>query len=146
MRYEILLPPLPPGFCPGKDFKVCHLSERPAFLRIEGGRLSEEGFLKELRVEGGVSLYKGTWGSILMMIDLVKAGRIQVISLPSPTKSKGRPITEKQRRFLLSLMEELGERHPIPASRRDASLLINYLLDKRRKRKKEVRHGKVVKS
>jgi len=135
-KYEVLCPPLPPNEL--NDFKVCLLSKRPAFLKIEGGRLTEEGFLKEVRVDGNVSLYSGTWGLIKATLDLIRKGRIKVIPLAgteTPTLTE-KPITEKQKKLLISLMEELGEKHPIPGSRRDASTLIQYLLSRKRAMKK----------
>jgi len=74
---RILCPPLPPQrVAELEDFKVCYLSKRPVFLMIDGGRLSEEGLLKEIRVNGKVSLYKGTWSLAKTTLDLLKKGRI----------------------------------------------------------------------
>jgi len=138
MEYSvrILCPPIPPQGVAGlEDFKVCHLSKRPAFLKIEGGRLSEEGFLKEVRVDDRMSLYKGTWGLVKITLDLLSKGKIRII--PTETE-KEKPITPKQKVLIQQLCRELNETHPIPASRRDASMLIQHLLSRKKVKKREV--------
>ena len=137
MRFELICPPLPPQEV-GRlnDFKACDLSRRPAFLKIAGGRLSEEGFLKEVRVDDRGSLYKGPWSLVKATLDLIKKGKIRVIPLAGAETETEKPITRKQRTLLISLMKELGEKYPIPGSRRDASLLIQHLISRKRAMKK----------
>ena len=119
---QILCPPLPPNHNLN-DFKACPLGKRPVFLKIKGGRLSEEGFLREVRVDGSMSLYKGTWALVRATLDLMRKGKLKVLPLAGTGKGTEKPITEKQRKLLISLMEELGEKYPIPGNRKDASLL-----------------------
>jgi len=137
-RIKILCPPLPP-VNDYNDYKACLLDRRPVFLRIDGGRLEEEGFLKGVRVDNRCSLYKGTWLLIRATLDLIRKERIRVIPLAETETGTGKPITEKQRRLLIALMEELGEKHPIPATRRDASELIDKLKLRKRVMKKRKR-------
>lgn len=140
MKYEVLCPPLSPSSAKElADYKVCWLSKRPAFLKIEGGRLSEEGFLKEVRVDESMALYKGSWALLKATLDLIRKGEIEVVPLaatetPTPTQ---KPITEKQRKLLIALMKELNIKHPIPGSRKDASTLIKILLSRKRTKKKK---------
>ena len=128
---QLLCPPLPPNHGLD-DFKACPLDRRPVFLKIKGGRLSEEGFLKEVRVDDHGSLYRGTWSLVKATLDLMRKGKLRVIPLAGTGTETEKPITERQKKLLLSLMEELGERYPIPSTRRDASLLIQTLLSRKR--------------
>ncbi len=128
---QILCPPLPPNH-DLDDFKACPLDRRPVFLKIAGGRLSEEGFLKEVRVDDHGSLYKGPWSLIKATLDLIRKGKVRVIPLAGTETETEKPITRKQKTLLISLMKELGEKYPIPGSRRDASLLIQHLISRKR--------------
>ena len=134
---QILCPPLPPNH-DLNDYKACLLSKRPVFLKIKGGRLSEEGFLKEVRVDGSMSLYKGTWALVKVTLDLIRKKKISVIPLAGTGTDTPKPPTEKQKAFIRQLCKELNENHPIPSTRRDASLLIQSLLSRKRARKKAV--------
>ena len=137
MRFELICPPLPPQEVDRlNDFKACDLSRRPAFLKIAGGRLSEEGFLKEVRVDDHGSLYKGPWSLVKATLNLVKKGKIRVMPLAGTETDVPKPPTEKQRSLILQLCRELGETHPIPSTRRDASLLIQALISRKRAMKK----------
>ena len=130
---QLLCPPLPPEIpYELKGYKACPLDRRPVFLKIKGGKLSEEGFLKEVRVDGSMSLYKGTWALVRVTLDLIKGGKIHVIPLAGTGKRTPKPPTEKQRNLILQLCRELGETHPIPSTRRDASLLIQTLISRKR--------------
>ncbi|HHJ63309.1 MAG TPA: hypothetical protein ENJ61_00215 [Aquifex aeolicus] len=133
---QILCPPLSPNH-DLNDFKACSLDRRPTFLKIKGGRLSEEGFLKEVRVDDHGSLYRGTWSLVKATLDLMRKGKVRVIPLAGTGTETEKPITEKQRRLLLSLMKELGEKYSIPATRKDASVLIDYLKSRKRAVKKK---------
>ena len=134
---ELLCPPLPPQEVSRlTDFKVCWLYERPVFLRIRGGRLSEEGFLKEVRVDSHGSLYRGTWSLVKATLDLMRKEKIRVIPFAGTETPKA--ITEKQRALILQLCKELNENHPVPSTRRDASALIQYLLSRKRAMGKRV--------
>ena len=139
MKYsvELFCPPLPPNH-DLNDYKACPLDKRPVFLKIKGGKLSEEGFLREVRVDSHGSLYKGTWALVKATLDLMRKEKVRIIPLAGTETGTDKPITEKQRALLLSLMEELGERYPIPASRKDASVLIQHLISRKRAVKKAV--------
>ena len=139
MRFELICPPLPPQEVDRlNDFKACDLSRRPAFLKIAGGRLSEEGFLKEVRVDRSMSLYKGTWALVKATLDLMRKEKIRVLPLAGTETDTPKPPTEKQRALILQLCQELNENHPIPSTRRDASALIQYLLSRKRAMRKAV--------
>ena len=134
---QLLCPPLPPNHGLD-DFKACPLDRRPVFLKIKGGRLSEEGFLKEVRVDDHGSLYRGTWSLVKATLDLMRKGKLRVIPLAGTEKGTPKPPTEKQKALILQLCEKLGETHPIPSTRRDASLLIQALISRKRAMRKPV--------
>ena len=133
MELQLLCPPLPPQEVSRlTDFKVCWLHERPVFLRIKGGRLSEEGFLREVRVDSHGSLYRGTWNLLMTTFDLLKMGKIEVIPLAGTEKEP----TEKQKSLIYQLCRELNEKPVIPSTRKGASLLIKHLISRRRAMRK----------
>ena len=138
MQYEVICPPLSPQVQDSlQDFKACDLGRRPVFLRVKG-RLSEEGFLKEANRVGDVTLYKGTFSLVALTLELVERGKIRVIPAENTQKPKPKSPTHKQKELILKLCQELNEIHPIPKTRREASLLIQTLISRKKARKEAV--------
>ena len=141
---EVVCPPLSPQVQDSlQDFKACDLGKRPAFLRVKG-RLSEEGFLKEVARVGDVTLYKGTFSIVSLTLELVRRRKIRVIPLAETEKTNSKFPTHKQRNLILQLCRELNEKPVIPSTRKDASLLIQSLISRKRAKKLERRVAHAV--
>ena len=149
MRYpiELLCPPLNEVTATLKrvqGFTACPYERRPVCLKIKGGRLPPQAFLKEVRVDGSMSLYKGTWALARVTLDLIRKGKLEVLPLARTDKPK--PPTHKQKELILKLCKELNEIHPIPETRKEASDLIQTLISRKRARKtkKEVQYARTA--
>ncbi|WP_461829982.1 hypothetical protein [Aquifex sp.] len=130
MKYEILCPQNV-DFKNLHDFKVCHLSERPVYLKLYSHRIEPEFLIKLVYEDERFSLYKTTFGALELVFKLIQQRKLKLVPLKPTTKhaKQRKKTTLKQKLFLIKLMNELEVQYEIPEDRYEASKLIRKLIN-----------------